>query len=113
MDPELYENLSMKKKDKAILKIWGLIWQNLIGHLGLQIKQCVHHADKEKEEKEKGKRQRGWSAPGWRRVHILRGHKQSPLTKLERKEKLLKNDDIVCQSHSMQWPCDPEFPRQL
>lgn len=55
MDPELYENLSMKKKDKAILKIWGLILQNLIGHPGLWIKQYVHHAYKEKKKKKKEK----------------------------------------------------------
>lgn len=64
MDPELYGNLSMKKKDKAILKIWDLILQNLIGHPGPWIKQYIHRADKEKKEKEKEKERFGQGQGG-------------------------------------------------
>lgn len=107
MDPELYGNLSMKKKDKAILKIWDNLTESHRSSRALD--QTVYSSCRQGKEG-KGKRKREvWSGPGWRHVHFLREHKQ----RLERKEKHLKNDNIACQSHLMQWPCDPEFPRGL
>ena len=110
MDPELYKNLSMKK-NKTILKIWGLTSQNLIdlsGHPGLWFKQYVHHSDGKK------KRYRGWCVLGWRSVQVQRERRaEASHSSLKVRRIIWRMRIPTYCSRFMRWPYDPEFLRQL
>lgn len=110
MDPELYKNLSMKK-NKTILKIWGLTSHNLIdlpSHPGLWFKQYVHHSDGEKKKIQRLVRTRMEEYASSKGTQS-RGFSLKP----EGKENHLKNEDTYLCSCFMRWPYDPEFLRQL